>query len=67
MDLGFSKDNGWFMYRADTIIIEDECILFAKNDIDDYYYSIGDAVKLGETAEAAVKREVNLYYFMAMK
>lgn len=33
-------------------------MLFAKNDIDSYYYSIGGGVNLGETAEDAVKREV---------
>lgn len=32
--------------------------MFAGNDIDDYYYSIGGAVHMGETSEEAVKREV---------
>ncbi|MEG1027520.1 MAG: NUDIX domain-containing protein [Oscillospiraceae bacterium] len=40
------------------MIIEDGCILFAKNEVDSYYYSIGGGVHLGEKAEDAVKREV---------
>jgi ADP-ribose pyrophosphatase YjhB (NUDIX family) len=57
-DCGFSKDNSWFRYRAAAIIIENDCILFAKNELDDYYYSIGGAVHIGEKAEDAVIREV---------
>ena len=33
-------------------------MLFAKNDLDDYYYSVGGGVKLGEMVEEAVIREV---------
>lgn len=33
-------------------------MLFAGNDVDDYYYSVGGAVQMGETAEEAVIREV---------
>lgn len=57
-DCGFRKGNKWFRYRAAAIIVEDNCVLFAGNDIDDYYYSIGGGVHLGETSEEAVKREV---------
>ena len=56
---GFTKDNRWFRYRAAAIIVEDGCVLFAGNEKDDYYYSIGGAVHMGETAEDAVKRERN--------
>lgn len=55
---GFTEDNRWFRYRAAAIIVEDGCVLFAGNEKDDYYYSIGGAVHMGETAEDAVKREV---------
>ena len=55
---GFTKDNKWFRYRAAAIIVEDGYVLFAGNEKDDYYYSIGGAVHMGETAEDAVKREV---------
>lgn len=57
-DCGFTKDNKWFRYRAAAIIVEDGCVLFAGNELDDYYYSIGGGVHMGETAEDAVKREV---------
>lgn len=58
MDCGFENGDRWFRYRAAAIIIEDGCILFAKNEVDSYYYSIGGGVHLGEKAEDAVKREV---------
>ena len=57
-DCGFKKDNKWFRYRAAAIIIEEDCVLFAGNEIDDYYYSIGGGVHVGETSAQAVEREV---------
>ena len=57
-DCGFTKGDRWFRYRAAAIIIEDGCILFAENDRDDYLYSVGGGVHMGETAEEAVVREV---------
>lgn len=57
-DCGFTKENKWFRYRAAAIIVEDNSILFAGNEREDFYYSIGGAVHIGETAEDAVKREV---------
>ena len=57
-DCGLKEDNKWFRYRAAAIIVEDGCVLFAGTEIEDYYYSIGGAVHIGETAEDAVKREV---------
>ena len=58
MDCGFKNGNGWFRYRAAAIIIEDGHVLFVKNQVDPYYYSVGGGVHLGEKAEDAVKREV---------
>ncbi|MFL0248770.1 NUDIX hydrolase [Candidatus Clostridium stratigraminis] len=58
MDCGFINGDRWFRYRAAAIIIEDGHVLFAKNELDTYYYSIGGGVHLGEEAEDAVKREV---------
>ncbi len=55
---GFTDENRWFRYRAAAIIVEEGCILFAGNEKEDYLYSIGGAVHMGETAEDAVKREV---------
>ena len=57
-DCGFRRDNKWFRYRAAAIIVENGCVLFAGNELEDYYYSIGGGVHMGETAEDAVKREV---------
>lgn len=57
-DCGLVKENNWFRYRACAIIIEEGCVLFAGNANDDYLYSIGGGVHIGESAEEAVKREV---------
>lgn len=58
MDCSFTEGTKRFRYRACAIIIEEGSVLFAKNNLDDYYYSIGGAVEVGETLEDAVKREV---------
>ena len=57
-DCGFRNGNQVFRYRAAAIIVEDGCVLFAGNENEDYLYSIGGAVHVGETAEDAVRREV---------
>lgn len=57
-DCGFTKDDKWFRYRAAAIIIEEGCVLFAGNELDDYFYSVGGSVHMGETSEDAVVREV---------
>lgn len=57
-DIGFSRDNNWFRYRAAAIIIEDDCVLFVTNANEDYYYSVGGGVQIHETSEEAVVREV---------
>ena len=57
-DCGFTRGKNWFRYRAAAIIIENNCVLFAGNEREDYLYSIGGAVHMGETAEDAVIREV---------
>ena len=53
-----TKENDRFRLRAAGIIIENGCVLFATNDSEKYYYSIGGGVELHETLEDAVKREV---------
>ena len=58
IDCGFTKENNWFRYRAAAIIIENDCVQFVGNESEDYYYSVGGGVHVGETAEAAVVREV---------
>lgn len=58
IDCCFTTEHQWFRYRAGAIIIENDCILFAGNEREDYLYSIGGGVHHGETAEEAVLREV---------
>lgn len=57
-DCGFTKENNWFRYRAAAIIVENDCVLFAGNEKENYYYSVGGGVHMGESSEEAVKREV---------
>ncbi len=61
-----TADNKRFRLRAAAIIIEENHVLFATNDSENYYYSIGGAVEIGESAESAVLREVaeevGIYY-----
>ncbi len=57
-DCGFTKENNWFRYRAAAIIIENDCVLFAGNEKNDYLYSIGGAVLTNEKSDDAVVREV---------
>lgn len=58
-DCGFTRDNCWFRYRTAGIIVENGCVLFAGNEKNDYLYSVGGAVKMGESAEQAVVREIS--------
>lgn len=53
-----TNDKRRFRLRAAAIIIENDCVLFATNDMESYYYTIGGGIELGETAEQAVLREV---------
>lgn len=57
-DCGFTQENHWFRYRAAGIIVENGCVLFAGNAHEDYLYSIGGAVQMGEKARDAAIREV---------
>ena len=45
---GMTQGSRWFRYRAAAIIVEDGCVLFARNEIEDYYYSIGGAGTWGK-------------------
>jgi len=58
IDCGFSIGKHWFRYRAAAIIVEDGAVLFAGNRNEDYIYSVGGGVHVGERSEDAVRREV---------
>ncbi len=57
-DCCFTSEQNWFRYRAAAIIVEDDCVLLAGNDKEDYFYSVGGGVHMNEKAEDAVLREV---------
>lgn len=57
-DCCFEQNGFWFRYRATAIIIEDGCVLVAYNENEDYYYSVGGGVHMGESSREAVIREV---------
>ncbi len=58
MDLTFKTEDGVFNYRVCAIILQDDCLLATKNKDTPYYYLPGGRVKLHETAEAAMNREL---------
>ena len=58
MDLSFRAGNEKFNYRVCAVIVNDGKLLAMHDDRSPYFYLPGGRVKLGETAEAAVLREV---------
>ncbi len=58
MDLTVKMDAGIFNYRVAAVMIHDGKLLAMKDERSPYYYLPGGRVKLGETAEDAVLREV---------
>jgi ADP-ribose pyrophosphatase YjhB (NUDIX family) len=58
VDLTFKTEIGKFNYRVGAIIIHHGKLLMVKNNKAPYFYSVGGRVKLHETAEEAIKREV---------
>ncbi|VEU80448.1 NUDIX hydrolase [Haploplasma axanthum] len=57
-DAFIKNDQDWFRVRACGIIIDNNEVLMVKNNVDDYYYSVGGAIHIGETLEDACIREV---------
>lgn len=58
MDIDLHVENHHFRYRACAIIIENGAVLMKKYKPENYFYSIGGGVKMGETTEEACEREV---------
>ena len=58
MDLTFKTEGGVFNYRVCAIILHDGALLATRNNKTSYYYLPGGRVKMHETADAAIEREV---------
>lgn len=58
MDISFKTGNEKFNYRVCAMIISDGKILAMQDERTPYYYLPGGRVKIGETAENAVIREI---------
>lgn len=58
MDITFKTEEGRFNYRVCAIIINDNKLLAMHDERSPYYYLPGGRVKLHETAESAVLREI---------
>lgn len=58
MDITYITDNKKFNYRVCAIIVNNNKILAMRDERSPYYYLPGGRVKIGETAEEAVIREV---------
>ena len=58
MDISYDTGNKRFNYRVCAVIISGGRILAMRDERSPYYYLPGGRVRLGETAQAAVLREV---------
>ena len=58
MDISFILGNDKFNYRVCALILSNKRILAMHDERSPYYYLPGGRVKMGETAEEAVLREV---------
>lgn len=57
MDITLEAGNGLFSHRVGAIIIDSGCVLLAKNNDSNRYYSVGGRVMFGESTADAVLRE----------
>ncbi len=58
MDISFKTKEGVFNYRVCAIILSDNKILAMKDEHSPYYYLPGGRIKMKETAEDALMREL---------
>ena len=58
MDISFNQENQRFNYRACAMIISENRILAMHDERSPYFYLPGGRVKMGETAEQAMVREI---------
>ena len=59
MDISFNFDKKKFNYRVCAVIISEDRILAMKNERSPYYFLPGGRVKMGESAEEAIMRELS--------
>lgn len=57
-ELLIDTDQGVFSYRVGALIINNDKLLAAKHKNHDCYYTVGGKVKMNETSEQAIMREV---------
>lgn len=58
MDISFNQENQKFNYRVCAMIISENRLLAMHDERSPYFYLPGGRVKMGETAEQAVVREI---------
>lgn len=58
MDITFRTEEGRFNYRVTAVIMNRNRLLVMKDERSPYYYLPGGRVKMGETAQEAVLREL---------
>ena len=58
MDISFNQENRKFNYRVCAMIISENRLLAMHDERSPYFYLPGGRVKMGETAERAVVREI---------
>ena len=57
MDARFRTPAGNFTLRAAALILRDGCVLLARSDGHDCYYTVGGAVRQNESTDCAAMRE----------
>lgn len=58
MDISFKTPHGRFNYRVSAVIIRNGCLLTMQDNAYSYSYLPGGRVKMGETTETAIHREL---------
>ena len=53
IDAFIKTSSNRFRVRACGIIINNNCVLMIKNNVDDYFYPVCGAIHIGETLEDA--------------